>query len=64
MKHPEHICRFNDEPQICECYDTGFNAGIETGKRMNCDLCEHHTNRPMTPGEAELAAGLDKLFEE
>lgn len=29
-KHPEHICRFNDEPQSCECYDKGY----EEGKRM------------------------------
>ena len=27
MKHPEHICRFNDSPQSCECYDTGYERG-------------------------------------
>lgn len=27
MQHPEHICRFNDEPQSCECYDKGHEAG-------------------------------------
>jgi len=25
-KYPEHICRFNDPPQVCECYDEGFKA--------------------------------------
>jgi len=22
--HPEHICRFNDGEQSCDCYDEGF----------------------------------------
>ena len=26
-KHPDHICRFNDEPQSCDCYDTGYMDG-------------------------------------
>ena len=24
MNHPDHICRFNDAPQTCECYDAGY----------------------------------------
>jgi len=28
-KHPNHICRFNDGEQSCECYDKGFNDGRE-----------------------------------
>jgi len=27
MNHPEHICRFNDAPQTCECYDAGYKDG-------------------------------------
>lgn len=27
MKHPEHICRFNDGSQSCDCYDSGFEEG-------------------------------------
>ena len=27
-KHPEHICRFNDGEQTCECYDSGFIEGL------------------------------------
>lgn len=23
-KHPEHLCRFNDGEQTCECYDKGI----------------------------------------
>lgn len=23
----EHICRFNDEPQVCECFVAGVKAG-------------------------------------
>lgn len=23
-KYPEHICRFNDGEQICDCYDKGY----------------------------------------
>lgn len=32
MKHPEHICRLNDPPQSCDCYDTGFEAGKREAK--------------------------------
>ncbi len=31
MKHPDHICRFNDAPQSCECYDTGYEKGYDSG---------------------------------
>lgn len=24
MKHEEHICRFNDGEQSCDCYDEGY----------------------------------------
>lgn len=24
-KHPEHLCRFNDGEQTCECYDKGID---------------------------------------
>ena len=27
-KHPEHICRFNDSPQSCDCYDNGYEDGL------------------------------------
>ena len=27
MNHPEHICRFNDALQTCECYDSGYKDG-------------------------------------
>jgi hypothetical protein len=27
QKHPDHICRFNDGEQECDCYDKGFQAG-------------------------------------
>lgn len=29
MKHPEHICRFNDAPQGCDCYDNGYQQGVK-----------------------------------
>lgn len=29
MKHPEHICRFNDAPQSCDCYDAGYEEGLK-----------------------------------
>ena len=28
MNHPDHICRFNDAPQTCECYDAGYKDGV------------------------------------
>ncbi len=28
MNHPEHICRFNDAPQTCECYDEGYKQAL------------------------------------
>jgi len=30
MKHPEHICRFNDAPQSCTCYDSGYDDAIQS----------------------------------
>lgn len=39
MKHQEHICRFNDAPQSCECYDKGFDAAIEMVKEKVNNLC-------------------------
>ena len=27
MKHKEHICRFNDGEQSCDCYDAGYKYG-------------------------------------
>jgi hypothetical protein len=32
MKHPEHICGFNDAPQSCECYDSGYDAAMKAVK--------------------------------
>lgn len=29
MKHPEHICRFNDGKSSCQCYDEGFEVGAK-----------------------------------
>lgn len=29
IKYPKHICRFNDYPKVCKCYDEGFKAGRE-----------------------------------
>jgi len=44
MNHPEHICRFNDGPQNCECYDAGYKEAIvEEGKRVE------NTPHPMLP---------------
>jgi hypothetical protein len=41
MKHPNHICRFNDGKQSCECYDKGFEAGRkETAKEIKKALRE------------------------
>ena len=35
MNHPEHICRFNDAPQTCECYDAGYKqARAEERERV------------------------------
>jgi len=35
MNHPDHICRFNDAPQTCECYDAGYKDGVaEERERM------------------------------
>jgi hypothetical protein len=31
-KHENHICRFNDGEQSCDCYDEGFKAGIKHNK--------------------------------
>lgn len=31
MKHPEHICRYNDGESSCQCYDEGFIAGYSAG---------------------------------
>jgi len=28
MKHADHICRFNDHPQTCDCYDSGYEKGV------------------------------------
>ena len=28
QKHPEHICRFNDAPQECDCYSKGYDKGL------------------------------------
>ena len=34
MNHPEHICRFNDAPQTCECYDAGFEKAEQEMKKV------------------------------
>jgi hypothetical protein len=40
-KHPEHICRFNDHPQSCECYDKGYEKCkiemLSTIKGLKCN---------------------------
>jgi hypothetical protein len=42
QKHPEHICRFNDYPQSCECYDKGYEKCkiemLSTIKGLKCNL--------------------------
>ena len=30
MKHEDHICRFNDGEQTCDCYDAGYEKGRES----------------------------------
>lgn len=40
MKHPEHICRFNDEPQTCDCYDLGYIAGAKEYREKVADLLD------------------------
>ena len=27
-KHPDHICRFNDGEQSCDCYDEGYRQAV------------------------------------
>ena len=27
-RHEEHICRFNDFPQSCDCYDKGYQKAV------------------------------------
>jgi hypothetical protein len=34
QKHPDHICRFNDAPQNCDCYAEGHQAAIEECVRV------------------------------
>jgi effector-binding domain-containing protein len=31
-KHEEHICRFNDGEQICDCYNAGYAQAISQYK--------------------------------
>lgn len=31
-KHEDHICRFNDGEQICDCFHEGYEDGVETSK--------------------------------
>lgn len=39
MKHPDHICRFNDAPQSCDCYDTGYDDAIQSVReRVEAEL--------------------------
>ena len=47
MTHPEHICRFNDSPQTCECYDEGYKQTLAeerervVGVDKTCTIAEH-----------------------
>lgn len=34
MKYPEHICRFNDGKQSCECYDKALEELKKKIKRL------------------------------
>ena len=44
MNHPDHICRFNDAPQTCECYDAGYKDGVAGEKaRVRGEIEEIHT---------------------
>ncbi len=42
MNHPEHICRFNDAPQTCECcecYDAGYKEALaEERERVSSEI--------------------------
>ena len=33
QKHPEHICRFNDAPYDCDCFDAGYQKGIADNQK-------------------------------
>lgn len=39
MKHPDHICRFNDGEQTCDCYDEGYVEGVKVGDGYGCKEC-------------------------
>ncbi len=32
-KHPKHICRFNDPPQECDCFDAGYEKGLADNQK-------------------------------
>jgi len=57
MKHPEHICRFNDAPQSCDCYDAGYIAGgkDEKNRLFNNPLEIFRGNRIKMSSEAREA---------
>ena len=58
MNHPEHICRFNDAPQTCECYDAGYKQALaEERKRV---VMEIRKRMPSHDAVMEYLSSLDK----
>ena len=53
MNHPEHICRFNDAPQTCECYDAGYKEAEQERLEEVVDLIKTSKDPYMLPATEE-----------
>ena len=62
MKHEEHICRFNDGDQSCDCYDAGYEAGEEKQKLKNAGLYRQLFGE-MTPDKTFTVRELRDIFD-
>jgi hypothetical protein len=58
-KHPDHICRFDDPPQSCDCYDSGY----EQGKRdMANDLLQIADKGELEELRREVSGYIKQAF--
>ena len=61
MNHKEHICRFNDGEQTCECYDKGFEAGRNSMKEEILSKLPEETKDIKNSGESRVSGAMYAL---
>jgi len=51
MKHENHICRYNDGEQSCECYKQGFEDAKKEFEKLIEKACDNFLFAPDSKDE-------------